>query len=263
MIKLIDLTNSSIVKVNNNGFTSNFREYNGKIYYCRQSMTNYELIISRVAQFLEIECVNYEAAIINEQLYIVSESFISEKKSFKDGYDIISGYKKMHNINEIGSLSEERLNNLCCLSKILFEKYGADSYSMMEKLINIFSFDLIVGYNDRQSPNWGVIETPKNVVLAPMYDGKWSFNCDNPKLLVSAEDKNKSLDDIVCHFLNLASLESINNFENYYNNLDYNQLELIISKVSKTYNVNYDVNKILKNFMSRRESIAKVLKKKM
>ena len=259
---MIDLTNSSIVK-GNNGFANNFREYNGKIYYCRRSITNYELIISYIAQYLEIECVNYESAIINEQLYIISESFINEKMSFMDGYDIIADYKKMHNINEIYSLTEEKLNSLCCLSKVLFEKYGIDSYNMMKKLTNIFSFDLIVGYSDRQSPNWGVIETPRKAVIAPMYDGKWSFNCDNPKLLVSEEDMNKSLDDIIYHFLNTASLESINNFEKYYKMLNYNKLELIISQVSKAHNINYDVNKILKNFMRRRENITKVLKKTM
>ncbi len=255
---MIDLTDSPIIKIENDGYATNFREYKGKLYYCKRSMTNYELITSYIAQLLGIECLNYEAAIINDNLYILSENFISEEIIFKDGYDIINEYMKFHKLNGI---PDEKFNNLNTLSKILNEKYGIDSYDIIKNLTDIFSFDLLIGYSDRQSPNWGIIEKNEKATLAPMYDGKWSFNCDNPRLLISKDDINKSLDTIILHFLNTATPTSINNFERYYKIITLDLLKTIILQVSKLYSINYNQRKILKNFINRKDIIKNSLKK--
>ena len=45
-----------------NTYSSQFYEYNDKIYYCRKSMTYYELIISSIAKYFGIESVDYLTA---------------------------------------------------------------------------------------------------------------------------------------------------------------------------------------------------------
>lgn len=257
---MIDLTNCQKVKVNNQ-YYDEYYEYQEKIYYLRWTPNFYELIISKIANYLEIESVSYQLAIRNNKKYIISENFIDDGTNFKDGYDIISEYKKKHEIGNVGSINEERFNNLEDLSILLKETFKEDSSLMMKKLNSIFSFDVIVGYSDRQSPNWGVLYSSFGAKLAPMYDGKWSFNLANPALLVSDYDRGKNLDDIIHHFLNTADSSSIDNFIRYYEILDSDKLKEIVLSTEKENGIFYDVPKICKRFESRRSVITKVLRK--
>lgn len=86
-----------------------------------------------------------------------------------------------------------------------------------------------------------ILQSFDHLRLAPMYDGKWSFSSQPPLLLISEEDRGKSIETIIEHFLNTASLSSIKNFFDYYKQ--------------------FDVNKICMNFTRRREIITKVLNK--
>lgn len=257
---MIDLTNCQKVKVNNH-YYDEYYEYQGKIYYLRWTPNFYELLISKIAEYLEMESVSYQLAIKNNKKYIISENFIHDGVSFKDGYDIISKYQKKHKIANHGFINEERFNNLEDLSVILNEAFKEDSYMIMKELNNIFSFDIIVGYSDRQSPNWGVLYSSLGAKLAPMYDGKWSFNLVNPALLVSDYDRKESLDNIIHHFLSTADSSSMDNFIRYYKMLDSDKLKEIVLSTERENGIFYDVPKICKRFESRRSIITKALKK--
>ena len=263
---MLDFTNSKKVKVNNSLYDGYYYEYQGKIYYLRYSPNFYELLISKIAEYLEIESVSYQLATKNQKKYIISENFILDGMYFKDGYDIISEYQKK-NISILTSkienycyMNEERFNNLEDLSIILKETFQEDSSRMMKSLNNIFSFDMIVGYIDRQSPNWGVLSSSLGAKLAPMYDGKWSFNLANPALLVSHDDRKKTLEDILYHFLNTADSSCLDNFIKYYEMLDSNQLKELVFSTEKENGLRYDVSQICRNFENRRDVITKVLK---
>lgn len=264
---MLDFTNSKKVKVNNSLYDGYYYEYQEKIYYLRYSPNFYELLISKIAEYLEIESVSYQLATKNHSKYIISENFIQDGINFKDGYDIISDYQKKNmsiltsKIENYCYMNEERFNNLEDLSIVLKEAFQEDSSKMMESLNNIFSFDMIVGYSDRQSPNWGVLYSSLGAKLAPMYDGKWSFSLANPALLVSHDDRNKSLEDILYHFLNTADSSCLDNFIRYYKRLNTNRLKKIIFSTEKENGICYDFSKICRNFENRRDIITKVLKK--
>lgn len=250
--------NECIVESN---YASHFYEYNEKIYYCRKSMTYYELIISSIAKYLGIESIEYLTAKKENDVYLISESFIHDGEIFEDGYELFEKYKAKHNIVDCSLLPGEKLNNLKDIENIFNENFPFFSSQLMEKLTDIFSFDIIFGYCDRQSPNWGIIHSSDNVRLAPMYDGKWSFSSLPPLLLISEEDRSKTIENIIEHFFNTASLSSIKNFVDYYEKFGVKDLEALILSISSNNNINFNMSKICTNFIKRREIITKILRK--
>jgi len=93
-------------------YGSQFYEYRDKIYYCRKSMTYYELIISSIAKYFGIESVEYLTAKKDDDVYLISESFLHNGEIFKDGYELLEDYKKKHRIVDDSLLPGEKLNNL-------------------------------------------------------------------------------------------------------------------------------------------------------
>lgn len=243
-----------------NTYSSQFYEYNDKIYYCRKSMTYYELIISSIAKYFGIESVEYLTAKKDDDIYLISESFLHNGDIFKDGYELLEEYKKKHSIVD-DFLPGEKLNNLKDITNIFNEIFPFFTSQLLEKLTDIFSFDIVFGYCDRQSPNWGIIQSPNNIRLAPMYDGKWSFSSLPPLFLISQEDRSRPIQNIIEHFLNTASLSSIKKFVDYYEKFNVNDLEMLIASISSNHNINFNVSKICTNFVKRREIITKSLKK--
>lgn len=257
---MLDFTKFRECEVNNN-YATQFYEYNGKIYYCRKSTTYYELIISTIAKYLGVESVQYQIASKDNVLYLISENFVRDGEKFIDGFDLLEEYKNKHKIVDLSLAPGEKFNNLFDIAIIFKECLSFDSSQLLQKLTDIFSFDIIFGYCDRQSPNWGILKSSNYVRLAPMYDGKWSFSNLPPLLLVSEEDRNKSVETIIEHFLNVANLNAIKNFCDYYERFNVRDLEILILSLSSEYNIAFDINKICTNYAKRREIITKVLKK--
>lgn len=257
---MLDFTKFRECTVENN-YASEFYEYNGKIYYCRKSMTYYELIICSIAKYLGVESVDYLLAKKGNDLYLVSESFMRDGERFVDGFELLEEYKARHNIEDYSHLPGEKLNNLTDIAIILEESIPFDSLQLMQGLTDIFSLDVILGNCDRQSPNWGTLQASEYVRLAPMYDGKWSFSTLPPLLLVSEEDRGKSVEAIIEHFLNTASLSSIKKFIDYYKHFNVKDLRSLVSSIASTNDIGFNVDKICMNFTSRREIITKVLNK--
>ncbi len=257
---MLDFANFKEYTVDNN-YTSGFYEYDGRVYYCRKSMTYYELIISSIAKYLGIESVEYLTAKKDNDIYLISESFIHDGEIFVDGYELLENYKEKHSVVDCSLLPGEKLNNLKDIACIFNENFPPFSSQLLEKLTDIFSFDIIFGYCDRQSPNWGILQSSDNVRLAPIYDGKWSFSSLPPLLLTSEEDRSKTTENIIEHFLNTANLNSIKNFITYYEKFDVKDLEMLILSIASDNDINFNVEKMCTNFVRRRESITKILKK--
>ena len=257
---MLDFTKFHECTVDNN-YASQFYEYNGRIYYCRKSMTYYELIICNIAKYLGVESVNYLVAKKGADLYLVSENFMRDGEKFVDGYELLENYKARHNIEDSSHLPGEKLNNLIDIGTMFNENFPFDSSKLLQGLTDIFSVDIIFGNCDRQSPNWGTIQSPDYVRLAPMYDGKWCFSNLPPLLLVSEDDRGKSVEAIVEHFLNTASINSIKNFIDYYKHFNVKELRTLVSSIEADNNIGFNVDKICMNFTSRRDIIAKVLSK--
>ena len=112
-------------------------------------------------------------------------------------------YKEKHSVVD-DFLSGEKLNNLKDITNIFNEFFPFFTSQLLEKLTDIFSFDIVFGYCDRQSPNWGIIQSSNNIRLAPMYDGKWSFSSLPPLLLINQKDRSRPIQNIIEHFLNTA-----------------------------------------------------------
>lgn len=244
-----------------NNYASQFYEYNGKIYYCRKSITYYELIISSIAKYLGVECVEYLAVKKDNDLYLASENFMRDEEVFLDGYELLESYKEKHNLVDSNLIPGEKLNNLNDISIIFNENFSCNSSQLLQKLNEIFAFDILFGYCDRQSPNWGILQSSDNIRLAPMYDGKWSFSYLPPLLLITEEDRGKPIETIIEHFLNTANLSAIKTFMNYYEGFNVTDLQSMVLSISSNNNIDFNINKICTNFIKRREVITKVLTK--
>lgn len=118
-------------------------------------MTYYELIISSIAKYLSVESVEYLIARKDTELYLISENFMRAKEIFIDGYELLENYKKRYSIVDFSHLPGEKLNNLTDIAVIFDGSLPLDALQLLQKLTDIFSFDIIFGYGDRQSPNWG------------------------------------------------------------------------------------------------------------
>lgn len=206
-------------------------DYHGETYYYK--FTDYkeispynELIAEELAHDFGIPCVDYDLAVLGDiREGNISKDYKRPDANYLTGQDILySFYSKTMNFGD-SFLDENRYNSLENIWDALEYRYQLHPdkrevvRSLMEKLVNIYLFDVLVCQSDRHSGNWMIEEKENNIDIAPIFDNERLYPdlyCYYPGINVEfcEDDPCKIEDDLL--YKSLESFKKVSN-ENYLN----------------------------------------------
>ncbi len=152
-----------------------FAKSGGKSYP-HESVT--EFLINKIGEFLGLNMNETRLVIANQQIRFLSKDFIKPDKKLIHGIEILAEYYEDKDF--VLEINKDRKNRRAYLTfeeieKSIIHVYPKESDDLLTSLIQLITYDAIVGNNDRHFYNWGVIgdvfnaETT-NVLFAPVYD---------------------------------------------------------------------------------------------
>lgn len=249
-------------------------EYLNEIYFYKvirepENIYN-ELIASELALDYKIDCLTYDIATYDETLGVISKNFVKPNKQYIPMEEILKIIYKNDSVDPKNNLEDIW--------------YAIDTYykdlnlteKLMDKIINIFIFDILIGNIDRHLLNYGVIEGDNLIDIAPIFDNEKMLNessiyygdysigiCESDYSFYTRE--LDVIDNYVYRFINIS--------DSRYKQLLIEKLEIIspqniynaICKVEKKISAKIPEpikNKIMKKFDINRKMIIEVLNSK-
>jgi len=144
--------------------------YNNKIYFYKtidrvENIYN-ELIASELAKDYKINSLDYDIATYNEHIGVISENFITNNIKYIPMEHIL--------ISVYGDEFIDSKNNLedIWVALDVYYKNSNITKILMDKIINIFIFDILIGNIDRHSLNYGIITKDEFIDIAPVFDNE-------------------------------------------------------------------------------------------
>lgn len=152
-----------------------YAKFGGKSYPHESIM---EYCINRIGELLGLEMNSTKLVIANGQIRFLSKDFIKKSKILIHGIEILSEY--FEDKEFVDEINNDRKNRRVYLTFDVIERaikhvYPNQSIELLNKLVQLITFDAIVGNNDRHFYNWGVIgdiikSKTSSVSFAPIYD---------------------------------------------------------------------------------------------
>lgn len=172
-ISYINLDNYNVIKDNNDG--SYWLSYNNENYFFKEE-TNLncvykEMIAQELAKDFGIPYVNYGFARFNNNIGIVSKSFIDNNSKYIPMNKILFDCYKEEVLNH---------NNLEDIWKALQYRYNNSDIvaSLMNEITDLFMFDCLIANGDRHDENYGIIEG-NSIHITPVFDNENMLSKDS------------------------------------------------------------------------------------
>lgn len=212
----------------------------GEEYFYKLITYHYkELVAYYGAKMMGIDCSFYDLAVLDKEIGYISKSFRKDNVRFILGEDILNDYLKgerifkeglVRNIDVINNmgvkalgidnlndyiedcyLESDDLNNLEIIWQALEYRYGdkINISKVMEQIILMYIFTIIFYDTDKQSSNWGILESDDDINLVPLFDNEFILNNSyaGVSLSVNFNDYNFDVTDSLINFLKISSKE--------------------------------------------------------
>lgn len=188
-------------------------DYNGTTYfykYDEEIIPYNELVAEELAKDFGLSCIDYDLAILNDKKGVISKNYQKDNVSYINGEDIIIDYY------ECKGLDIDKYNNLEAIWDALEYRYKDFPNrkeivaNLMKKIVDIFIFDIITSQRDRHLENWQIIESEKDIDIAPLFDNERILvsEAENIFLLLTIEEKiSGNLFENLEVFLNVSSAD--------------------------------------------------------
>ena len=240
---------------------SNIQEifsYQGDIWLFKPEVienTSYlELIVEELAHDFGIPCAHYDLATLNHQKGTITKYFKKKDCTYFFGEDLLKEYvEESLKITDVdASLWENALLNHNSLEGIwrsldyhyrnLENREEVVQY-LMNRLVDIFIFDLLTHQKDRHSYNWGIEEANGKIDLQLLYDNEFVFDeiKDLPPLVcedLEGEDfsfpvSTYSTSEALLEFLEVSDSKYLEKIKNRLSLIQKDNIMSVISRVEK------------------------------
>lgn len=147
-----------------------FFEYMGELYFYKvirelENIYN-ELIASELALKYKLDCLDYDIAIYDETIGVISKNFIQQNKRYIPMEEILKRVYKIDNVAQ-----KNNLEDIWYAIDLYYQDFNITK-RLMDKIVNIFIFDILIGNVDRHLFNFGIIECDNFVDIAPIFDNE-------------------------------------------------------------------------------------------
>ena len=161
---------------------SNPKSWDG--YYAKFGSKSYphesvvEFAINKIGEALGLKMNETKLVVANGQIRFLSKDFIRPGKRLIHGTEILAEYFEDKVFVEQVNKDRRTRREFFTFDEVenaIHHVYEEEAKSILHNLVQLITFDAIVGNNDRHFYNWGVIgdtrrNTEQSVEFAPIYD---------------------------------------------------------------------------------------------
>lgn len=169
----------------------NWLENNGKEYLFKTGASNYEIFAEVISAELARQCnlstADYDIAIYNGHIGVVTPSFLNPGDTILSGEDLFK-YAKLFSPE---SKFNNSIDNIVDMLKLCTSRdYNIEE--IKEQLTKIWLFDGLICESDRNFSNWSIIINGNDIRIAPIYDCSTMcrMNNDINSLIRNIRDEN-------------------------------------------------------------------------
>lgn len=216
-------------------YKSSFYIKGGLFFKEETDRTYYELLGSKVAEYLGIKCTSYEEAEIVTPTRTI-KGLLSKDYRKKDSY--LVKFSKI--LEPVGG--EMTLDNIELALETYFKKYiNKDEIvnNIYNEVISHYMLDLLLGNIDNGKYNYELIVGISDASLSPYSDFGMTFNFQNTQLRVNNEVNNDIYKNLE---LLLQDNEYYNKFISMYDKLNPMTLEKLMEELEKEKQVKLNDN---------------------
>ena len=150
--------NNYWVNINNSSFYFKRVKQIEKIYN--------ELVAEEFAKIYGLASAHYD--LVFEKIFDEKNIGVISKKITKENEKLIL----------MDLILENKQNNLSNIENQLKIRYGKYYKILLEKIYNLFIFDVLTGQGDRHSLNYGIIKG-KKIFFSPLFDSEYILSSDS------------------------------------------------------------------------------------
>lgn len=147
----------------------NWLENNGKEYLFKTGASNYEIFAEVISAELAHQCnlstADYDVAVYNGHIGVVTPSFLKPGDIILSGEDLFK-YAKLFSPE---SKFNNSIDNIVDMLKLCTSR-DYDIEKIKEELTKIWLFDGLICESDRNFSNWSIIINGNEIRVAPIYD---------------------------------------------------------------------------------------------
>lgn len=133
-----------------------------------------EFFISQLGERLGLPMAHSGIARIDGEIRFISRSFLGEGEKLVHGSIMLESFFS-YDLANVGKnpWDEQRTYDIDILDELIRHFCGKDASRVLQGLVEMLTFDALIGSNDRHMQNWGVITTatePQAYRFAPIFD---------------------------------------------------------------------------------------------
>lgn len=181
--------------------------YNENIYFFKPEPFNLaynELVAEELLKDFGLPCASYDLAILDGEEGNITKNYRKDNAKYINGQVLLETYIDFLE----DTYYEDCMNNLTDIWNALEFRYEKNLkkeeivYKLMDKIVNLFIFDIMTEHSDRHECNFEIEESDNNIDLAPIYDneriiygsGYTSISVDRDTISNDIEELKKFLD---------------------------------------------------------------------
>lgn len=246
---------------------------NDKKYYFKrflpideESSVYDELIADELAKCYGINHVHYDIAVCNNIDGVISEDFIKDNNyiTMKEILTNVYGESEEKNTLEDiwNALEQYKINNRNLTS--------AEVKYLMDKIVDIFMFDILIGNTDRNTENYGFLIKDNNIDIAPIFDNEFILDTcytGDYGFTLYVDHDSEDYDDVKqsSYFFRISSSEYLDRFKEKLWIIDEENIENVFNRVEKRTKSKIEEkikNRHRRDFNIIREKINSILENK-
>lgn len=240
-----------------------------------------ELIVQELAKEFEIPCVEYDLAVYNGDHGVITKNFKKADSDYLSGSEVLGDY--VVSILDFKHGTTDFYDNLYTYNS-LEGIWNALEYryryhfnkaqivkKLMDRLVDIFVFDILTGQADRHFDNWGIVEGKEEIDVQPLYDNELIISSDYLALKVSVpldEDSESIIFQKIAatldQFISVSGVEFLDKIKEKRKLINRETIEKVLSNVENKININIPVEqkeKLWDGFEKNNNIIDEVIEK--
>lgn len=184
--------------------------YQSDTYFYKYNFMNMpynELVAEELAKDYGLDYVHYDLAILFTNRGVLSKNYKKENVNYISGTEILLNFYKnnrntyqANNLEGIWDALEYRYRNHLNKRKIIKK--------LMQKIVNIYIFDILLRQSDRHSDNWQIMESEDIIDIAPLYDNERILYAFDGTNYVSIKSDDLPYDNLWYSIKNFQTISS-------------------------------------------------------
>jgi len=246
----------------NNFSTSSVKtifSYKGDIWLFRpefdKNISYIELILEELARDFGIPQAHYDLATLNNKKGNITKYFKKKDCKYLLGEDLLIEYvenglkisKDNFSIWESAILSHNSLEGIWRALDYHYhhlKNHEEVVEKLMDRLVDIFIFDILTQQKDRHSCNWGIVESEDSIDIQPLYDNEFAFDTikELPPLVAESLKEEElfcfqyydhSIEEALLEFLEVSGDEYLEKLQNKIPLIQKENITSVIDRVEE------------------------------